>query len=247
MDIYELLNKIIVNKRHGLSAKLFTQSDRDSLDDGDIPLFDLLTNISSLGTEIHNSGIKFHPMFVMAGGQRTFAVEDITDNDYEMLKNIDFERVPLVLRALVADILWTQKKEFAASQIAAEAYWKLFELWYTDEDNIGTLDMIRRAVCISVQTNQTSLYLRICAWLDDFLNNKVVDIEGFFSLRVMELFAQQKSYDITPFLSVLDSFILSNNENVLKIEQAYELKTQCLYKLKSFLYNSSIGNSEKEG
>jgi hypothetical protein len=108
----------------------------------------------------------------------------------------------------------------------------LVELWYTDEDNIGTLDMIRRAVCISVQTNQTSLYSRICTWFNDFLINKAVDIEGFFSLRVMELFAQQKSYDITPFLSVLDSFILSNNENVLKIEQAYELKTQCLYKLK---------------
>jgi hypothetical protein len=42
VNIYELLNKIIVNKRYGLSANLFTQSDRDSLDDGDIPLLDLL-------------------------------------------------------------------------------------------------------------------------------------------------------------------------------------------------------------
>lgn len=162
MDIYELLNKIVINKRFALSSYLFTQADRDELYESDIPLFDILRNISSLGTEIHNSGIKFYPMCIMTDGQRTFSVEDITDDDYEILKAIDFHKIPLVLRALVADILWTQKKEFKASQIAAETYWELFQLLYTDRNNIGTLDMIRRAVCISVQTNQMSLYSRIC-------------------------------------------------------------------------------------
>ena len=114
MDIYELLNKIIVNESFKLSSALFTQADRDRLDENARLLFDLLENISSLGVEIHNSGITFYPMFVMADGRRTFAVEDITDDDYEMLKAIDFERLPLILRSLVADILWTQKKDFAA-------------------------------------------------------------------------------------------------------------------------------------
>ena len=85
------------------------------MDESDRPLFDLLANISSLGTEIDNSGITFHPMFVMADGRRTFAVEDITDDDYEMLKAINFEKLPLVLRSRIADILWTQKKDFAAA------------------------------------------------------------------------------------------------------------------------------------
>lgn len=89
----------------------------------------------------------------MADGRRTFDIEDITDDDYEMLKAIDFERLPLVLRSLVADILWTQKKDFAAARIAAEAYWELCQLWYANGDNLGTLKMVQRAVCISVQTN----------------------------------------------------------------------------------------------
>lgn len=232
MDIYELLNKIVINKKFVLSSHLFTQADRYVLDESDIQLFDILKKISSLGTEINNSSIKFHPMLVMADGQRTFSVEDITDDDYEILKAIDLQKIPLVLRTLVADILWTQKKEFKASQIAAEAYWELFQLWYTDSDNIGTLDMIRRAVCISMQTNQTDLYLKICAWFNDFLIHKAANGDGFFSLRIMELFAEQKSYDVSAFLPVLDNIILFNNDNVLKVEQAYELKTQCLYKLK---------------
>lgn len=232
MDIYDLLNRIIINKSFALSPHLFTQADRKELDESDRPLFDILKNISSLGTEIHNSGIKFHPMFIMGNGQKTFSVEDITNNDYEILKSIDFQKIPLVLKALIADILWTQKKEFKASQIAAEAYWELFQLWYTDNDNIGTLDIIKRAVCISVQTNQKDLYLRICTWFNDFLINKAANVEGLFSLRIMELFADQKNYDVSSFLPVLDSIILFNNDNVLKVKQAYELKIQCLYKLK---------------
>lgn len=55
----------------------------------------------------------------------------------------------------------------------------------------------------------------------------------------MELFAEQKGYDVSSFLPVLDSIILFNNDNVLKVEQAYELKTQCLYKLKKKEYAPS--------
>lgn len=232
MDIYELLNKIIPLKRFELSPHLFTQTDKEILNESDIPLFDILRNISSLGTEICNSGIKFHPMLIMADGQRTFSIEDITDDNYELLKDIDFRRVPLVLRALIADILWTQKKNFNASQIASEAYWELFQSWYMNKDNIGTLDMIRRAVCISVQTNQSALYSRICEWFNDFLTHEATNGDAFFTLRIMELFLEQKNYDVSPFLLVLDNIILLNSDNVLQVEQAYELKTQCLYRLK---------------
>lgn len=232
MDIYEWLNKNILNRRYELSSNLYIPEDKEKLDDNSEVLFDLLKDISSLGTEIHNSCIKFHPMFTMADGRRTFSIEDITEENYELLKEIEFEKVPLILRALVADILWTQKKEFFASKIAADAYWDLFELWYSDEDNVGTLDMIRRALCIAIQTSYSSLYSKICAWFEKFLDERFVNIDGFFSLRIMELFAEQKNYDVTYFIPVLDKFILKNINNLSKVEQAYELKTQCFYKLK---------------
>lgn len=232
MDIYEWLNKNILNRRFELSSNLYTPEDKEKLDDNSEVLFDLLKDISSLGTKIHNSCIKFYPMFTMADGRRTFSIEDITEENYELLKEIEFEKVPLILRALVADILWTQKKEFFASKIAADTYWDLFELWYSDEDNVGTLDMIRRALCIAIQTNYSSLYSKICAWFEKFLDEKFVNIDGFFSLRIMELFAEQKNYDVTNFLPVLDKFILKNINDLSKVEQAYELKTQCFYKLK---------------
>ncbi len=99
-------------------------------------VFDLLKNIVSLGTKIHNDGIEFHPMFVMADGSRTFSIEDISEDDYLILHSLKLEKMPLILRALIADILWTNKKEFNAAKIAANAYWELFTLWYRDDDDV---------------------------------------------------------------------------------------------------------------
>lgn len=232
VNIYELLNRIIVNKRYSLSPNLFIEADRTKLSEEERSIFDLLKNIVSLGTKIHNDGIEFHPMFVMADGSRTFSIEDISEDDYLILHSLKLEKMPLILRALIADILWTNKKEFNAAKIAANAYWELFTFWYRDDDNVGTIDIIRRAVCISAQTKQTLLLEKIQGWFVDFLEKKAANNDGFFALRVMELFFGQKNFDVSIFLPVLDDLIDGNSDNIAKVEQAYKLKTECLFKLK---------------
>lgn len=232
VNIYELLNRIIVNKRYSLSPNLFIEADRTELSEEERSIFDLLKNIVSLGTKIHNDGIEFHPMFVMADGSRTFSIEDISEDDYLILHSLKLEKMPLILRALIADILWTNKKEFNAAKIAANAYWELFTFWYRDDDNVGTIDIIRRAVCISAQTKQTLLFEKIQGWFVDFLEEKAANNDGFFALRVMELFFGQKNFDVSIFLPVLDDLIDGNSDNIAKVEQAYKLKTECLFKLR---------------
>lgn len=232
MDIYDLLNRIIVNRRYELSANLFVDSDKDELQDDEKEIFDLLKNISSLGTKIHDDRIEFHPMFVMADGRRTFSVDDISEEEYSKLSELQLDKIPLILRALIADILWVNKKKFDSAQVAATAYWELFTLWYKDDDNVGTIDMLRRAVCISAQTKQTTLYDEIQEWFIEFVEKNAANNDGFFAIRVMELFFEQKNFDVSIFLPVLDNMIACSNDNVAKVEQAYELKTECLFKLK---------------
>ena len=232
MSIYELLNRIIINEKYSLSSDLFIESDKKELTEEEKHIFELLKNISSLGTRIYNNGIEFHPMFVMADGSRYFSIEDMSKDDYLLLSNLELDKIPLILRALVADILWINKKDFNAAQIAADAYWKLFILWYKDADNIGTIDMIRRAVCISVQTKQTAIYNEIQGWFNDFIFTKASRDESGFALRVMELFFEQKNFDVSIILNVLDELIAYNSANVAKVEQAYKLRAKCLSKLK---------------
>lgn len=104
MGIYDLLNRIIVNRSYELSASLFSDSDKAELEDAEKEIFDLLKNISSLGTEIHNDRIEFHPMSVMADGRRTFFIDDISEEEYSKLSQLQFDKIPLILRALIADI-----------------------------------------------------------------------------------------------------------------------------------------------
>lgn len=232
MNIYELLNRIIVNKRHSLSPDLFVEADRAGLSEKEKRIFDLLKNIVSLGTKVYNDRIEFYPRFEMVDGRRTFSIEDISEDDYSILHNLELNKMPLILRARIADILWTNKKEFNAAEIAADAYWKLFKLWYADEYHVSIICMVRRAVCISAQTKQHALYDEIQKWIYNFINTKAASTEDFFSLRMMELFFEQKNVDISAILKALDDLITDHSDNVVKVEQAYELKTKCLYKLK---------------
>ena len=77
MNIYEVLDDIIVNDRYGLSSQLFKHNDRELLSEKDKTIFDLLKNISSIGTKVYNTKIEFHPMLVMSNGKRTYSVDDI--------------------------------------------------------------------------------------------------------------------------------------------------------------------------
>ena len=104
VKIYKLLDRIIVNKRHSLSPNSFIEADRTELSEEEKSIFDLLKNIVSLRTKIHNDGIEFHSIFVTAEGRRSFSIEDISEDDYLILHSLELEKMPLILRALIAEI-----------------------------------------------------------------------------------------------------------------------------------------------
>lgn len=67
--------------------------------------------------KIDNNGIEFHPMLVMADGRRAFSIEDISEDDYLKLQNLELEKLPLILRARIADILWVNKKNLLLQKL----------------------------------------------------------------------------------------------------------------------------------
>ena len=72
----------------------------------------------------------------------------------------------------------------------------------------------------------TKLYGEICLWFDSFLKHDVVTNNGFFSLRVMELFAEQKNFDVSVLLTALDEIINTKYDDFGIVEQAYKLKSK---------------------
>ena len=231
MDIYDVLNEIISNKKYSLNSSLYTDEYRNKLGDEEKEVFDLLKNVSSIYTEINNDEIRFIPMYELSNGYRTFSGEDLTENDFSNLKNLKLEKIPLILRAVIANLIWSYQRDCKAAQTAANAYWELFKLWFANDDDFRALDMIRRAVLISKKIKFMDLYNDIYKWFCDFLNDERVYKNVIFSLRVMELFEKQKDFNASLLIPVLDEIIRRNYDNISQIEQAYILKTLCLRRL----------------
>lgn len=233
MDIYEVLNEIITEPHYHSMSRLFANVDNSTIEDNDRILFELLKNISSMGTHVTKNEITFNPMFTFKDGSRSFAIEDITETDYQILEKTELDRLPLALRSLISDILWTQRKNYPASQIAAQSYWESFQQVYKVRKYYEALNPLKRAVCISQQIKFQALYSKIYDWFCNTFIGEATHIDAFCALRIMELFFEQKSTDLSLIIKAVDSIISlnSNDDSVLAIEQAYELEAKCYNKL----------------
>lgn len=159
MNIYDLLKECIEIKKYGLNADVFKDEDREQLDTEEEKLvFDLLKNVSSMDIKVNKKGVTFYP-FMVWEGKRTFSIEDLTEDDYKKMESLALEQLPIIIRARVADVLWTQKKNYKAAIMAAKAYYELFCVLFTDDDWVGTLDMIKRTLFISAQINRKDIYI----------------------------------------------------------------------------------------
>ena len=69
-----------------------------------------------MALKLLDSGAEFCPMMVIEG-RRTFSVEDLKEDDYTLLRSIDLSKIPLNLRARIADILWLEKKDLKLQKL----------------------------------------------------------------------------------------------------------------------------------
>ena len=234
MDIYEALKKIIIVKPRSLQSSLFLDDVRKELDsDNDIIIWDLLKNISSVKIKTTIDSASIHPKMVFEG-KRTFSVEDLSKDDFEILNELTFDKIPLNLRAKIADILWIYQKKYPMAKIAAKSYYELFVFWFSEEKWEGTLDMIKRAICISTQINDNEIFEKSC----DYIFNKLIIIDGkdddFLSLRLLDIlfFHKDKDFkDLQIYIYIAKNIIDYHYEDVSKVEQASSIIRKCYIKL----------------
>ncbi len=232
MDIYDKLTNIIEVKKYRLSATLFSEENKQGLDTQDIAIFDLLKNIASLAFDISDDNVEISP-YIVADKSRSFAIEDLSDTDYDLLLSLDLEKIPLNLKARIADILWIQKRDYSSAIAAAESYYDLFNLWFSDEDWLEALKMIKRAICMSAQLNRQDLYDKYC----QTIYNHIIRIDGndagFLSISLIRILLVQSYKDLGGIISVIDHIIKNSQDNPYKAERAFELKADCLNKVKN--------------
>lgn len=233
MNIYDILEGMIEVKKYCFLHTLFLDKKRDELDTGiDKEIFDILKNISSLSLKVSHEGAEFLPYLVF-DGKRTFGVQDLTEDDYNSLSSIELPKLPLNLRARVADVLWLQKVNYKAAITAHESYYELFKLWFDEEHYLESIDMIKRAICIAKQLNDKEALNEYC----QTIYNHIIRINGkdknFCSISLIEIILDYSFGKIDEVIDVLNESIAESAGNPNKTERLYLLKAKCFNKKKN--------------
>lgn len=230
MDLYSALNLIEVKKCR-LMMNSFSDEVREQIDsEEENNQYSLVKNISSLGYKIIDDGIEFYPFMVM-DGKRTFAIEDISEADYQVLKKIEINKVPVNIRARIADILWTQKKDYPSAIVAAESYYELYQILFCEDDWVGVLDYIKRAIYISAQIKKKDIYGACCNEVFCQLLSIKGEDEHFLSIKLIEILLKENFGDKEKIIAIIENIIRLFQTDVNKIENAYELKIKYLSKM----------------
>ena len=113
-------------------------------------VYGFLGALASLRPDFDNRAVSYRPMWTNTNGSRSFALEDLTENDLDILSGIVHEITVPEYRARVADILWLCRKNFKDAQVAIPSFLESAEMLITDDDWIPYIERLRRAAQLSV-------------------------------------------------------------------------------------------------
>lgn len=230
MTVYDILSQIKTSSFSLFGTDAF-QLDVSALDsENDKRIFNLVRDVCGLHTKISDKGVEFQPSVVLMG-KRSFSLQDMTEDDYTLLESLDLSLLPVNIRARIADLLWTEKKNYADALIAIDSYMALFNLLFSDDDWLESLDMICRALSISTQTKQVEKHDEACK----MIYNHILRINGaddlFMSLHLIKIVIREKYGESNTLITILNKIIQKSDADVLKTETAYNLMREC-YKWK---------------
>lgn len=198
-------------------------------DDFDKDTFSLLKKILSVHARYNADKVIYSPRFEFPDGRRTFSVQDLTNDDFVLLNQMDLNKLPPILGLRIADILWTEKKDYRKALIAINYSHDLYNALFDKERWFDCFPFIAHAI---------GLAARIGAKVRDTylqeIHDKVVELNGsdpsFLSLRLIELLISQKWKSFEYIIPVLDEIISNTDTKEKKIIEAYKLKSKILYK-----------------
>ena len=120
--------------------------------------------------------------------QRTFSIEDFKDNDYVEMEKIlkSLQELHNFIKAKIANILWTEKKDYKSALIAASCYKDYFEQNLTRGNWKEPLEAIRRAIYIYAKLNKKDKKNECCQLAYDCLLKYSNDYSDYFPIELIQ-------------------------------------------------------------
>lgn len=211
----------------------FQRVDTDVLSEEDKPIAGLILKIVSIHEHYRNPNPLFSPAVIWTSGEKSFSIEDMSDENISTIKTLDFNKLPIAIRARIEDVLWTVRgsKEYTSAASAVEDYKNLFLLTYDNSHWTTCADMICRALDIAAHLGKkTERYTKVC----ELIKSSILREDGadplFLSIVLLEKLVEQKYGVYSDYIESIDKIIshAKLHDNLHKIEEAYKLKRTIL-------------------
>ena len=233
MDIYSFLGQYN-NTEYGLDYELFCNyNESDFSQNLDKDIFNLLAKISEIGFRFTEGKIIYNPLFLYEDGSKSFYIDDLSDEDFNLLKKINNNKLSNNVKAFIADLIWTQKKYYEYSNIAINAYYELFKVLKNNIDSKFDIEIIRRALFIAAQIKNDDFSKSCCDQIYSFIISDVLSHRDCFKrIYFIDILIQYDRDRLSDLIGILDKEIELSNDNLYRAEHAYKSKLKCLKVLK---------------
>lgn len=249
MALYKLLNNFVYNKETDFDkSPLLNKQERvklsANLSNQDKVLLNLLVNMQiELIEFIAGYTVGFNEDQLDVKNQNEFCINDISDSDLSLLENLELSRLPIVLQALVYNILIDKKSKCFDQDkylfLSAKSYWELFKLNINDADCYRvSLYSIKRIVYINNSKNdRANKFYKLTRLLGKkFLNSDQIYSNDNFTIGLVEIFLENKIINLDIALNILDRLV--KNQDISTVEFIFEFKKNCIERISSSKENN---------
>ena len=227
MEFYDSLRQAVPEAQEDLDASKFTDDLLSKLImHEDRERFSLLKKISSVRAKYEWDDIEFYSPYACSGGDKAFSIDDLTDNDYALLDDLELDKTPAQLGLRIADILWAKKRNYKKGLYASEMSYQLFrEKVCEDESWYKCIPFLKHALGLAARLGSD----KKDSILQD-VYDRVIVINGedafLFSLSLIGVLIDQNWTEFKDILLVLDKIIERSKDDPNKTGQAYDLKVR---------------------
>ena len=193
------------------------------LEDKDLML--LIMKIMTLYLNYDDENAVFKPMLVWQDGSRSFDMSDLTDKDKDILSQIEYDLLPLPVRAQVCDLIWQTEKKHVAAQKAADSYYELYDATLDTENWSRCINMIKRAINLAARLNDNGRKDRYLIRIYDDVVRTCGQDKLFYSIHLISLLVRYNyNYDFNKLLSITNNLIAADKENTIRLQESYKIK-----------------------
>lgn len=230
MTVYETLNSIYKKNDRFHNSYLITDEIICSCNLSDLKALKLIKNVLALYPKFVNGQIKFKNSIRLEDGN-SFSIDDLSDEDYTLLKQLDLEQLPISVSVHIADILWLHNHDYLLAKYIEKKYLELFQVFSNNKEScLYSLHYIERTIFIAKSIHDSEYLDTVLLELIEKIK-RLSDVENtdfvLYGCRIL----LNNGYEIPTTINKLDEIIQLCRSNPAYIENAYNLKIMCYQKL----------------